>query len=116
MKKTKLGVIRPTLRHKKRYVLIKLINPEVILDSKKIYSVLTQSLQKACGIFVQTECNITILEIESKSQTLLIRTNKEYLDEFIGSLFFAQAELGLIKILEIKSTIKKLDGDLNDEK
>lgn len=111
MKKTKLGVIRPTLRHKKRYVLIKLINPEISLESKKIHSVLTQSLQKTCGIFVQTECNITILEIDTKTQTILIRINKEYLDEFIGSLFFAQNETGLIKVLEVKSTIKKLKGE-----
>lgn len=114
MKKTKLGVIRPTLRHKKRYILIKIINPAIVLDSKKCYSVLTQSMQKNSGIFHQIECNITILDIDLKSQTILIRINKDYLDEFISSLFFVQAELGLIKILEIKSTIKKLNGDIDD--
>ena len=114
MKKTKLGVIRPTLRHKKRYILLKLVNPDISLDSKKIYSVLTQSLQKSKGIFIQVECNITILEIDNKAKTILIRINKEYIDEFIESLFFAQNELGLIKILEIKNTIKRINGDKDE--
>jgi len=106
MRKTKLGVIRPTLRHKKRYILLKLINPMVTMEQKKLFSVFTLSMQKASGVFAQVDANITILDIDSKSKTILIRLNKEYIDEFTGSLFFAQNEIGLIKVLEIKSTIK----------
>ena len=108
MQKKKLSVIRPTLRHKKRYILIKLLDTAINFDSKKIYSVLTQALLKNSGLFVQVDTNITILEADVVSKTLLIRINKDYLNEFISSLFFAQAELGLLKIVETTSTIKKI--------
>jgi RNase P/RNase MRP subunit POP5 len=114
MQKKKLSVIRPTLRHKKRYILIKLLDTAINFDSKKIYSVLTQALLKNSGLFVQVDTNITILEADVVSKTLLIRINKDYLNEFISSLFFAQAELGLLKIVETTSTIKKIKGDVDD--
>lgn len=109
MKKKKLAVIRPTLRHKKRYVLLELLTYPQALDSKSIYLSLSRALQKQSGIFVQQETNITLLEINPNTKTALIRVNKEYLEEFISSLFFAQQELGLIKVNSTKSTIKKID-------
>lgn len=108
--KTKLNVIRPTLRHKKRYVLLEFLEKKE-LDAKSIHSSLVLNLQKAHGIFTQIETNITVLDFDKKTKTLLIRVNKEYLDEFINSLFFSQTELGLLKILKITSTIKKINGD-----
>lgn len=108
MKKKKLAVIRPNLRHKKRYIALELLTYPKSLDSKTIYLSLGHALQKQSGIFVQLETNITILEMDSKSKTLLIRVNKEYLEEFVSSLFFAQSDLGLIHINSIKSTIKKI--------
>jgi len=110
MKKKKLAVIRPTLRHKKRYIEIQLLSYPQTLDSKTIYITLTKALQKNSGVFVQLETNITIIDIDTKTKTLLIRVNKEYLEQFISSLFFAQSDLGLIKVKNIKSTIKKIRG------
>lgn len=109
MKKKKLAVIRPTLRHKKRYVLLELLTFPHNLDSKSIFLSLSRALQKQSGVFVQLDTNITILDADSKTKNILIRVNKEYLEEFISSLFFAQQELGLIKIKSIKSTIKKIE-------
>ncbi|MFA5745919.1 MAG: Rpp14/Pop5 family protein [archaeon] len=108
MKKTKLAVIRPNLRHKKRYVQLQLLTYNQSIDQKIIHTTLCRALQKQSGIFAQIESNITILETNPKTKELIIRINKEYLDEFIGSLFFAQSDLGLIKIKDIKSTIKKV--------
>lgn len=109
MKKTKLAVIKPTLRHKKRYVQLQLLTYNQSLDARLIHTILCKALQKQSGIFVQIESNITILETNPKTKELIIRINKEYLDEFIGSLFFAQSDLGLIKVKDIKSTIKKVN-------
>jgi len=108
MKKTKLAVIRPNLRHKKRYVQLQLLTYNQSLDGKVIHTALCKALQKQSGIFVQIESNITVLEINPKTKELIIRINKEYLDEFIGALFFVQSDLGLLKIKKIESTIKKV--------
>jgi RNase P/RNase MRP subunit POP5 len=108
MKKKKLAVIRPNLRHKKRYLAIELLTYPQGLDSKTIYQSFSRALQKQSGIFVQLEANITVIDMDSKSKTLLVRVNKEYLEEFISSLFFAQSDLGLIHIKSLKSTIKKI--------
>ncbi|HRS42385.1 MAG TPA: Rpp14/Pop5 family protein [Candidatus Diapherotrites archaeon] len=108
MKKKKLAVIRPNLRHKKRYVHLELLTYPHALDSKTVYSSLSRALQKQSGIFVQLEANITIIEMDFKAKTILIRVNKDYLEEFLASLFFAQQDLGLLKIKNIKSTIKKI--------
>jgi RNase P/RNase MRP subunit POP5 len=109
MKKKKLAVIRPNLRHKKRYLAIELLTYPQGLDSKTIYQSFSRALQKQSGIFVQLETNITIIEMDSKTKTILIRVNKIYLDKFVASLFFAQQDLGLIKVKNIKSTIKKIN-------
>ena len=108
MKKKKLAVIKPTLRHKKRYVELQLLSYPQNIDSKTIYTTLTKALQKNSGIFIQLETNITVIDVDSKTKTLLIRVNKEYLEQFISSLFFAQSDLGPIKVKNIKSTIKKI--------
>lgn len=106
--KKKLKTIRPTLRHKKRYVLLKLLTKPLSSDLKKTYHILCNGLQKNSGIFIQIDSNITILEIDTKQNTFLVRVNKEHLEDFLSSLFFSQADLGLIKVLEIKTTIKKM--------
>jgi len=108
MKKKKLAVIRPTLRHKKRYIQLQLLTYPGVLDSRIAHGILVKALQKQSGVFSQTEANITIIDIDQKSKTILIRINKEYLEQFIASLFFAQPELGLLKVKDIKSTIKKV--------
>lgn len=113
MKKKKLAVIRPTLRHKKRYIQLQLLTFSGVFDSRSLHGVLIKALQKQSGVFSQTEANITIIDIDQKSKTILIRINKEYLEQFIASLFFAQSELGLLKIKDIKSTIKKVNKDGN---
>lgn len=109
MKKKRLAVIKPTLRHKKRYIEIRLLTFPQSLDPKTIYGSLTKALQKNSGIFVQLETNITIIETDQKLKTVLVRINKECLSDFISSLFFAQSDLGLIKVKALKSTIKKIN-------
>ncbi len=108
MKKKRLAVIKPTLRHKKRYLQLQLLTYNQPIDSKIVQTILYKALQKQSGIFSQIETNITIIDTEQKTKTLLIRINKEYLDTFIASLFFAQSDLGLLKVKDIKSTIKKV--------
>lgn len=107
MPKQKINVIRPTLRHKKRYVTLKFIDPIIDLDQQKIFSALYKSLQKANGIFVQIATNITVLEYNSESFTALVRVNKDYLSEFLGSLFFLGEEYGVVKVISVNSTIKQ---------
>lgn len=109
MPKKKINVIRPTLRHKKRYVTLKFIDPIVDLDKQKIFSALYKTLQKTNGIFVQISTNITVLEFDFENTTALIRINKDYLSEFLGSLFFLESDYGVIKVISIDSTIKQVN-------
>ena len=107
MPKQKINVIRPTLRHKKRYVTLKFIDPVIDLDKQKIFYALYKSLQKSNGIFVQISTNITVLEYNSESFTALVRVNKDYLSEFLGALFFLGEEYGVVKVISVDSTIKQ---------
>jgi len=109
MPKKKINVIRPTLRHKKRYVTLKFIDPVIDLDKQKIFFALYKSLQKSNGIFVQISTNITVLEYDFENTTALIRINREYLSEFLGSLFFLESDYGIIKIISVDSTIKQVN-------
>ncbi len=112
--KKKLNVIRPTLRHKKRYLEIKLLNTNKLnldlLDTAGLHKIFYKNYQKAFGLFNQIEANITIMDFNKDNKTILIRINRFYLNEFISSLFFLKNELNLFKINKISSTIKNLDS------
>jgi RNase P/RNase MRP subunit POP5 len=109
MPKKKINVIRPTLRHKKRYVTLKFIGSTIIQDKQKIFTLLYKSLQKTNGIFVQISTNITVLDFDSETNIALIRINKDYLSEFLGSLFFLDSDFGEVKVISIDSTIKQVN-------
>jgi RNase P/RNase MRP subunit POP5 len=116
MSKKRINVIRPTLRHKKRYVILKFIETNNYnsnnllyknLNKLNIYKIISKNFQKIYGLFQQVNANITILDYNLENKEVLIRVNREYLDKFIGSLLFIKnTQLPLFCILEIKNTIK----------
>jgi RNase P/RNase MRP subunit POP5 len=130
--KKKLNVIRPTLRHKKKYIELKLLNTNSInnkinnnsnsnsncsyncnklniLDAYELHKVFYKNFQKVYGLFSQINVNITVIDFNKNNNVILIRINSLYIKEFVSSLFFLNNELGLFKINKIGSTIKSLN-------
>lgn len=105
----KINVIRPTLRHKKRYICLKVSNNLDELDKKKISLIFIRNFQKLYGLFSLTNANISVLEVDSKKKTIVIRVNKVNLDQFLSSLFYLNSDFGLIFVQKVSSTIKSLN-------
>ncbi len=103
--KKKLNVIRPTLRHKKKYFLISYSSD---INEDKIHSLFIKNYEKTYGLFSLIECNLTVIESNLKNKTIIIRINKEYNEQFLSSLFFLKQNLGLIFVLKQASTLKSL--------
>ena len=106
-RKKTINVIRPTLRHKKRY--IKLYLSKNDLDKKDLYKVFFNNFKDFYGKFVCLEANLTIIDFDSKNNFLVFRVNKDFLDEFLGSLFFLNSRFDLVIIKKVSSTIKSLE-------
>jgi len=109
IKKKKINVIRPTLRHKKRYIQLKYFtDKDIVLNEIKLYTLFLKNLEKTYGVFINAETNLTIISFDYKKREIIIRINKEYLSEFISSLFLLNNDLGLVIIKKISSTIKQI--------
>ena len=103
--KKKIGVISPTLRHKKRYVSFSYSNN---VDEKGIGRLLSDNFLRVHGIFANIEANLMIASNDFKHKKLIVRVNKDLLDKFISSLFFLEKELGLVIVESVSSTIKSV--------
>ncbi|HOD89842.1 MAG TPA: Rpp14/Pop5 family protein [archaeon] len=106
MLKKKIGVIKPTMRQKKRYIKLKVYAQQITQDKYKLENTFKKNLQKIYGLFVDVDTNLKIIEINEKNE-IIIRINKTYLNQFISSLLFLNKEIGIIKIQKISNTLKK---------
>jgi len=104
--KKKLNVIRPTLRHRKRYFLLT-FTKEFSLNTK-IHSLFLKNFEKIHGLFSLIECNLTVMDFNFENKTVVIRINNNYRSLFLSSLFFLKDDFGLISILKEASTLKSL--------
>jgi len=105
--KKKINIIRPTLRHKKRYISFNYSKQLSITTKIKIYLSLFKSLVQNKGLVVANNANITVLAVDESKKEVLVRINMLCLDDFLGSLFLNK-DLGLISNITIKSTIMQL--------
>lgn len=103
--KKRLNVIRPTLRHKKIY--LKLSFRKDVLK-EKIFSLFYKNYQNIYGLFYLINCNITLIDFNEDRKEVIFRINKDFLDSFLASLFFLKKDLGLIFVLEKKTTLKSI--------
>ncbi|MFA7576127.1 MAG: Rpp14/Pop5 family protein, partial [archaeon] len=85
--KKKLNVIRPTLRHKKRYVHFS-FSKEILSDPYNLFTILNNNFQKVFGVFLTAKANITVIDLDLEKREVIVRVNKFYLNQFLGSLFF----------------------------
>jgi RNase P/RNase MRP subunit POP5 len=102
--KKKLNVIRPTLRHKKRYFKLSYSKE----NHTNIYSLLSKNYEKSYGLFSLIESNLTVMDLNTDKKTIIVRINKDYKSLFLSSLFFLKQDLGLIFVLKEASTLKSL--------
>jgi len=105
--KKKLNVIRPTLRHKKRYVHFS-FSKGLSYDAYNLFMLLNNNFQKIFGIFITAKANITVINLDLEKNEITVRVNRVYLEHFLCSLFFIKRDLGLIVIKKVSSTIKRL--------
>jgi RNase P/RNase MRP subunit POP5 len=105
--KNKINIIRPTLRHKKIYVILSYSKDLSSFNLKNLYDIIEKNLEKTYGIFVSVNINFTLISVDNDKKELFIRINKKYLRNFLSSLFFLKEDFGLISIKKIKTTIKK---------
>jgi RNase P/RNase MRP subunit POP5 len=103
--KKKIQVIKPTQRHKKRYVLIEVSKDIDNYTEKEIFYLFLNSLYYLHGFVVANITNLVLLEANTSKKQILFRVNKEYLDCFLGSLLFVK-NVGVVKVVTVKSTIK----------
>ncbi len=102
--KKKLNVIRPTLRHKKLYLKLEYTKEY----SSNLYTLLLKNYEKINGLFSSLECNLTVMENDYTTKTMVVRLNKAYKESFLSSLFFLKQDLGLIFVLKEASTLNSL--------
>ncbi|MDD3975668.1 MAG: hypothetical protein PHN22_00680 [Candidatus ainarchaeum sp.] len=102
----KINVIRPTLRHKKRYLKISCFNDLSSYDNKKLAYIFIKNFQKTHGLFKTSSANISVLDF--KNNIIIIRVNKLFLNDFLSSLFYINNDLGLLFIEKQSFTLKSL--------
>jgi len=106
--KKKLNVIPPTLRDKKRYVLFSFsIVPQGVFSKQDFFRIILKNHEKIYGLFNSISANLNLINFDSNKKEILIRVNKDNLDDFITGLFFLKDQFGLIVIKNISQTIKK---------
>lgn len=105
--KKKIQVIKPTQRHKKRYVLLKASKDISNYSEKDLFYLFFNNLSHMYGFVSANITNLVLLEVDSNQNTLLFRVNKDYLDYFLGSLLFIK-DLGVIRVVSVNSTIKPI--------
>jgi len=106
VRKKKINVIRPTLRHKKRYISFNYLKPLPVTTKIKVYLSLFRSLVQDKGLVIANDANITVLSVDESRKEVLVRINMLYLDDFLSSLFLNK-DFALITNISIKSTIKQ---------
>ncbi len=106
--KKKLQVIKPTQRHKKRYVLLKVFSNIDGYTEKDLYFLFNKSFCYTHGFVLGLVANISLLKVDFSEKTLLFRVNKQQLDNFISSLMFVK-EVGVISVVCVESTVKEVD-------
>jgi len=106
--KKKLNVIPPTQRDKKRYVLLYLSKiGSDIKNEQEIYKIIIKNFERIHGLFKSVYSNITIISFNKQEKEILIKVNKDYLDDLLTSLFFLKQQFGLVCVKSINQTIKK---------
>jgi|GEM_PF-830144 len=104
--KKKINVIKPTRRHKKRYVQIKVSFDISGNSEKELYFMFNSAFSYLHGVVKATLANLTLLDVDFQKKCLFFRVNKDCLDDFLGSLLFVK-DLGLVCVVDVKNTIKK---------
>jgi len=108
LQKKKLNVIPPTLRDKKRYVSFTSSKASSeIKNEQDVFRVIVKNFEKTHGLFKSISANLTIISFNKEEKEVLVRVNKDNLDDLLTSLFFLKDQLGLIRIKSIDQTIKK---------
>ncbi|MEI8363830.1 MAG: Rpp14/Pop5 family protein [archaeon] len=108
LQKKKLSVIPPTLRDKKRYVLfiVSKMQPD-IQNEQDVFRIVVKNFEKIHGLFKSISANLTIISFNKSEKEILVRVNKDNLDDLLTSLFFLKDQFGLIKVKTVSQTIKK---------
>jgi RNase P/RNase MRP subunit POP5 len=109
--KKRLNVVPPTLRDKKRYISFSFTKaPQEASNEQELSRIIIKNFEKVNGLFKSIKANISLIWLDKDKKEVLIRVNKDNLDELITSLFFLKYQFGLIKINGISQTIKKGKG------
>jgi len=105
MIKNRLNVIPPTLRMKKRYVVLKCSKLDTINQSEVIKKILN-NYESIFGVFNLINASIILVSFSFEKKEITLRVNKENIDNLLTSLLFLEKDFGLISI-KISQTIKK---------
>ena len=87
--KKKLNVIRPTLRHKKRYVHFS-FSKGLSYDAYNLFMLLNNNFQKIFGIFITAKANITVINLDLEKNEITVRVTGSLKNTF--GVFFNKNE------------------------
>jgi len=105
MIKKKLNVIPPTLRMKKRYVILK-CSKLSITNQAEILRHIIHNFENIFGMFKSINAGIILVSFSFEKKEITLRVNKDNLDDLLTSFLFLERDFGLISI-KISHTIKK---------
>ncbi|MFH0905863.1 MAG: Rpp14/Pop5 family protein [archaeon] len=112
-KKVKLSIVNKALRDKKRYIVITLLNSSnsklPILNKEELYRQIERNFENIFGIIKASSANILVMD--AKDNNILIRVNKNNLEELISSLFFLRLNINnSVSIIKFKSISSTMDS------
>lgn len=120
MKDSKIKGLRPTMRVKKRFLLIKIISSE-IFDFSQISFSINQQLLQILGSHQYGEFGIWIIkeQFNKKEQQIILKTTPQGVDKVIASLSLGisiNSKQVRAKILNVSGTLKGLKNNLENDK
>ena len=112
MKDSKIKGLRPTMRVKKRFLLIKIISSE-IFDFSQLLQILGSHQYGEFGIWIIKE------QFNKKEQQIILKTTPQGVDKVIASLSLGisiNSKQVRAKILNVSGTLKGLKNNLENDK
>jgi|GEM_PF-4140242 len=94
-------MISPNIRPRKRYILLKVHEPEESLSKEKI----DQELKRIFGIFFNLKLGLYTVSIDN--DYIILRVDANSLNIVLAGLFLIK-NIGIIKIVKISGSIKQL--------
>jgi len=105
MIKKKINVIPPTLRMKKRYVILT-VSKLPTTNQVELIKLIISNFESIFGIFKSINASIILVSFSLDKKEIGLRVNKDNLDDLLTSFLFLEKDFGIISI-KVAQTIKK---------